>query len=401
MIVLDLFMVLVFGLAFGYLSVKLKLPKLIGMILIGILIGPSFLNIISANFIKIAPILRQVALVIILTRSGLSLNIQKLKEVGRPAILLSVIPATLEIIGVLILGPLLLKISIIESLLLGSVLAAVSPAIIVPRMINLEEEGYGTNKKIPSIIMGASSVDDIYVIILFYLFLPIASGNNLSTFSIISIPLSIILGILFGIVIGLIISYLFKKLNIHLIIKSLMLLVISLAILFIEPLTVNFLPYSALLSILTIGIVVYSKQKDQAVQIEKNYKMLWFVFEIILFVSLGISVDITYAIKAGILPVVVIILALLFRTLGVYISLLATKLSKKEKLFVSLSYLPKATVQASIGAIALSSGLAVGSLILTSSVLAILITAPLGAILIDRTYKILLEKEVDTYDAIN
>lgn len=391
--VLSLGIILLGGFIVGILFEKIRLPKIVGMLIYGILLGPSLLNIVSIDLINISASLRQIALVIILTRSGLSLNIKSLKEIGRPAILMSLIPATFEIIGILIFGPLLLKISYVEALLIGTILAAVSPAIIVPRMIKLQNEKFGTNKQIPELIMAGASVDDIYVIILFYAFLGLNEGSSLNVLTFIQIPLAIIIGVLVGVVIGYIISYLFKKLNFNKLTKTLILLSTSLVLVGLENLLSPYIQISFLLSIVTIGIVILFKNKENAKVLNESYNSLWSFFEIMLFVLVGISVDLNYAISSGFMPIILLIMGLLFRTIGVYLSLIFTKYNFKEKLFIIISYLPKATVQASIGGIALSLGLDIGPLALTISVLSILITAPIGAILMDNTYKRLLLQE--------
>ncbi|MDD4614684.1 MAG: cation:proton antiporter [Caldisericia bacterium] len=391
---LSLGIILLSGFLVGLLFEKMKLPKIVGMIIIGIFLGPSLLNIIDDSIINISAMLRQIALVIILTRSGLSLNLKKLKEIGRPAILMCFVPATFEIVGVLILAPLLLGVSIVEALLIGSVLAAVSPAVVVPRMIKLKEEGYGENKSIPELIMAGSSADDIYVIVLFYAFLGLADSGKLNALSFVNIPISIILGVLLGIGVGLLLSYIYKKINMNIIIKILLLISTSFLLIGLEELISDCISFSSLLGIITIGMVILLKNKEVAVDMEKGYHKLWTFFEILLFVLVGISVDINYAISAGFMPIVVLFSALVFRMAGVFVSLLFTNLKMKERLFSMISYLPKATVQASIGGIALAQGLAVGSLVLTIAVLSILITAPLGAILMDLSYKKLLVQKV-------
>lgn len=391
---LSLGIILLSGFLVGLLFEKMKLPKIVGMIIIGIFLGPSLLNIIDDSIINISAMLRQIALVIILTRSGLSLNLKKLKEIGRPAILMCFVPATFEIVGVLILAPLLLGVSVVEALLIGSVLAAVSPAVVVPRMIKLKEEGYGENKSIPELIMAGSSADDIYVIVLFYAFLGLADSGKLNALSFVNIPISIILGVLLGIGVGLLLSYIYKKINMNIIIKILLLISTSFLLIGLEELISDCISFSSLLGIITIGMVILLKNKEVAVDMEKGYHKLWTFFEILLFVLVGISVDINYAISAGFMPIVVLFSALVFRMAGVFVSLLFTNLKMKERLFSMISYLPKATVQASIGGIALAQGLAVGSLVLTIAVLSILITAPLGAILMDLSYKKLLVQKV-------
>lgn len=388
----SLGIILIGGFLAGLLFEKIKLPKIVGMIIVGILIGPSFLNVIDSSIINISAMLRQIALVIILTRSGLSLNIANLKKIGRPAILMCFVPATFEIIGVVVLAPLLLKISLIEALLLGAVLAAVSPAVAVPRMLKLKKEGYGEDKNIAELIMAGSSADDIYVIVLFYAFLGLNQSGTINAFSFLNIPLSIVLGVGVGLLMGLLLSFLYKKIVMPTVIKILVLLSTSFLLIGIEELVSQYVAFSALLGIITMGMVILFKSKETAQEIENGYHKMWVFFEILLFVLVGVSVDINYAISAGFMPVLVLGGALLFRMLGVYVSLLFTKLNMRERIFSIFSYLPKATVQASIGGIALSGGLPVGSLILTMAVLSILITAPLGAILMDVSYKRLLKK---------
>lgn len=388
---LSLVIILLSGFICGFIFERLKLPKIIGMIIIGIFIGPSFLNIIDDSIINISATLRQIALVIILTRSGLSLNIGKLKEIGRPALLMSFIPAIFEIIGVLILAPILLNISPLESLLLGAVIAAVSPAIVIPKMLKLKKERYGEDKSIPDLIMAGSSVDDIFVIVLFYTFIGLVENNSVNGLDLLNIPLSLVLGILVGVISGLLISYIFKKIKINNIIKMLILLSLSFILIGLEEVISNYISFSSLLSILVISMTILFKNKKHANELEIGYHKIWIVFEILLFVLVGISVDINFAISSGLIPLLVLFGALSFRILGVFIALLFTTLNIKERLFTAISYIPKATVQASIGGIALSRNLTIGPLVLTISVLSILITAPLGATLMRVTYKKLLK----------
>ena len=387
---LSLGLVLILGFLTGFLFEKIKLPKILGMIIIGILIGPSFLNLINPNLINISSYLRQIALMIIITRSGLSLDFNNLKKIGRPAILMCFIPATFEIIGVLIFGPIILGISLFESLLLGSVLAAVSPAIVVPRMINLLNKGYGNNKNIPELVMAGASLDDIYVIVIFYASLSLLNNSTITTYAILQIPISIILGISIGIILGLVLYYLFKSKYLNTIIKTFILFSVSLLFMGFEELIKNYISISSLIGIMATGMVLLFKNKNDAKEIEKNYNNLWFFFEILLFVLVGISVDINYALSEGFKPVLLLLISLFFRTIGVLLSISFTKFNLKEKIFIIVSYIPKATVQASIGGIALSLGLDVGPLVLTIAVLSILITAPIGAALIDFSYKKLL-----------
>ncbi|MDL2292377.1 cation:proton antiporter [Acholeplasma sp. OttesenSCG-928-E16] len=390
--ILSLGLILVGGFLIGLLFERFKIPKIVGMILLGILLGPSVLNFIDPIMLTISPYLRQIALVIILTRSGLSLNLKNLKEIGRPAILMCFVPATFEIIGVLIFAPILLGVNIFEALLIGAVLGAVSPAIVVPRMIKLQNEKYGEKHHIPELVMAGASMDDIYVIVLFYSFLGLTGGGTINAWIIAQIPISIILGTVLGIIVGFVISFIFKKIKVPLVVKIIILLGLSFLMIGLEEILKSYISISSLIGIMVTGIIIFLKNKEDAKKIEHGYKNLWSVFEILLFVLVGISVDIKYAFSSGFMPLVVLAIALVFRMIGVFASLLFTKLTLKERLFVMFSYLPKATVQASIGGIALSMGLDCGPLVLTIAVLSILITAPLGAILMDTTYKKLIPK---------
>ncbi len=391
---LSLALIFILGILGGYLFEKIKIPKIIFYIFLGILLGPSLLNVISTNLLNISSYLRQIALVIILTRSGLSLDVKKLKEIGRSAILMCFLPATFEIIGVCIFAPMILNISILESLLLGSVLAAVSPAIVVPRMIKLQNEGYGNKNHVCELIMAGASCDDIYVIVLFYSFKSLLSSSSFSFQSFLQIPISIIMGIICGIIFAIALIFIFKKLSISTPIKVGLLLGISFLLLELETLLKQYIYISALLAIIVIGIIILKFLPNQAKEIQKSYNSLWNSFELLLFSLVGMAIDAKYAFsKEGLLILLLIIVALLFRSLGVICCLIATKFSFKEKLFIIFSYLPKATVQASIGAIALNEGLSCGPIILVAAVISILFTAPLGASLMDNTYKKLLVKE--------
>ncbi|MBS6501793.1 MAG: cation:proton antiporter [Clostridium sp.] len=370
---------------------KLKLPSLVGMILTGIILGPHMLNLLDSSIIGISSELRQIALVIILTRAGLALDIKYLKKVGRPAILMCFIPATLEILGFIILGPKLLNLPILDSAILGTVIAAVSPAVIVPRMLKLIEEGYGTNKSIPQLILAGASVDDIFVIVLFTSFTSIATtGSNFSISSIIEIPISIIIGIILGILTGIVLVYLFKKIHIRDSIKILIILSVSFLFITVEDLLKGFIPISGLLAVMSLGATILKIYSKLARRISNKYSKLWVGAEVFLFVLVGASVDIKYAMNSGIITIILILGALVFRIFGVLLSLIKTEMNFKERLFSAIGYMPKATVQAAIGALPLSMGLASGEIILTVAVLSIIITAPLGATLIDNTYKKLL-----------
>lgn len=390
-IFLSLFIIFTCGILGGFIFEKIKLPKLVWYIILGILIGPSVFNIVDDILINISSYLRQIALVIILTRSGLSLDINNLKKIGRPAILLCFVPACFEIIGVTIFAPIFLGISYVEALLLGSVLAAVSPAVVVPRMIKLMDEGYGKEHNVPELIMAGASCDDIFVIVLFYSFKNLVATSSFDSWTITQIPLSIISGIALGILVGFLIVLTINKLKLNKIINVIFMLGLSFGMIALENTIKQYFSVSSLLAIIVMALIVNIFKKEEAKEIQKTYNSLWSGFEILLFTLVGIATNINYAFsKDGAILVGVVLIALIFRSIGVIICLIATSFNKREKLFIILSYLPKATVQASIGAIALSEGLACGTVVLTGAVISILITAPLGAILMDRTYKILL-----------
>lgn len=390
--ILSLGLILILGFIIGWLLSKIKIPGLVGMIIVGLLIGPYCLGLIDEKILSISTELRQVALVIILTRSGLNLDIDSLRKIGRPAILMSFIPATLEIIGTTLISQLLLEITIVESILLGTVLAAVSPAVVSPRMIKLIEERFGENHQVPKLILAGSSVDDIYVIVLFYTFLGLVGNNTFDFVSITMIPVTIILGVLLGIIVGLILSYILKKTNFKTAINILIIISSSFLMIGLENMLKDYISISSLLGIMVTGIVLLFRNKEKAKQLSDGYNNLWIFFEIILFVLVGATVDFSYAINNGLMAILILIIGLLFRTLGVLLCLIKTKLTFKERLFTILAYIPKATVQASIGGIALSLGLSCGSIILTVSVISILITAPIGAILIDNLSSKLLDR---------
>ena len=388
---LCLFIIMFLGVLGGILFEKLKLPKLIWYLILGILIGPSVLSIIDTNLLNISSYLRQIALVIILTRSGLSLDINVLKKIGRPAFLMCFVPATCEIIGTTIFAPILLNISHIEALLLGSVLGAVSPAVVVPRMIKLQQEGYGENHHVSELIMAGSSCDDIYVIVLFYAFKNLVSTNNFNSLSLLNIPLSIILGIILGIGLGFILSKFIKKFSSST--QVIFLLAISFGLLFLEDILKLYISISSLLSIITMSITFKKLDKETSSSIQIKYNNLWSFFEIILFTLVGACVDIHYAFSTnGLFMILLILIALIFRSIGVLICLICTNYNFKEKTFIIISYLPKATVQASIGAICLNEGLECGTIVLLGAVISILLSAPIGAILMDTSYKKLLNK---------
>ena len=395
-IFLSLFIIFFFGFLGGYLFEKTKIPKIVFYIVLGILIGPSLLNIVDENLLSISSYLRQIALVIILTRSGLSLDLSTLKKIGRPAFLMCFVPASFEILGITIFGPILLKISYLEAMLLGSVLAAVSPAIVAPRMINLINEGYGKKHHVPELILAGSSCDDIFVIVLFYSFKSLVSSNFFDAWTLSQIPISIITGVILGLLGGIIMLFIISKFNINNVGNVIIMLGISFGMITLENFLKVYFSISSLLAIIVMAIIIRFKKKDKAEQIQKTYNSLWNGFEILLFTLVGIATEVKYAFsKEGAIIIGLIFIALIFRSIGVIISILFTKYSWKEKIFIVISYMPKATVQASIGGIALAENLPCGTIVLIAAVISILITAPLGSFLIDNLYKRLLIKDLE------
>ena len=384
---LSISLILIMGMSLGHICQKLKLPSLLGMLLTGIILGPYVLNLLDPNILAISGDLRKIALIIILTRAGLGLDLSALRKLGRPAILMCFLPATFELLAVLLLAPTLLDLSPLESLILGSVLAAVSPAVVVPRMVKLMDEGY---KGIPDLILAGASVDDVYVIVLFSTFIGMIQGQGANIMNFINIPISIILGILIGLLLGLLLSYFFKKIHIRDTSKVLIIISISLLLVVLEDSLTTSITFSSLISIMFIGVGLKRNREIVAKRLSIKYGKLWVGAEVFLFVLVGATVNINYLTHVGFKALLLIILALIFRMFGVFICLLKTKLNKKEKLFAMIAYTPKATVQAAIGGIPLSLGLACGDIVLTVAVLAIVLTAPLGAFAIDLSYKKLL-----------
>lgn len=388
----SLALIFLLGMILGSLFKKLKLPALLGMLLTGILLGPHFFNLLDSSILNISADLRQIALIIILTRAGLNLDIQDLKKVGRPAFFMCFIPATLEIIGMIILASYLFKLSFLDSAILGTVIAAVSPAVIVPKMLKLMEEGYGKKNSIPQLIMAGASVDDIFVIVLFTVFTGLATTGALSFAEFIKIPTSIILGLLAGAILGKILALFFEKIHLRDSNKVIILLSIAFLLVTLEKSITGVIGFSSLLAIMAMGGTIKKFRKEVAIRLSNKFSKLWIASELILFVLVGASVNINYLSSTGILAIILILGVLIFRMFGVFISLLGTPLDRKERLFSMIAYCPKATVQAAIGSIPLAMGLPCGELILSIAVLSILITAPLASFAIDLTYKKLLTK---------
>lgn len=389
----SLALIFLFGLIFGALFQKLRLPPLLGMLIVGIVLGPYALDWLDDSLLSISADLRQIALIIILTRAGLNLNISDLKKVGRPAVLMCFLPACFEILGMLVFAPPLLHISYLDAAIMGAVVGAVSPAVIVPKMLRLMEEGYGTEKSIPQLILAGASVDDVFVIVLFSSFTGLAKGESLSPWRFAEIPISILLGVLLGAALGLALAFFFQKVHVRDSVKVLLLLSFSFLLVALEDALEGIVPISGLIAVMSFGIALQRKRDIVAKRLSLKFSKLWVAAELLLFVLVGATVDLHYAYAAGLSAVVLIFGVLVFRMAGVWVCLLKTKLLFKERLFCMLAYMPKATVQAAIGSVPLSMGLSCGNIVLTVAVLAILITAPLGAFLIDLTYKKLLSRD--------
>lgn len=389
---LSIALIMLVGMAAAVLSKKVGLPGLVGMILTGVILGPCVLNLIDDSILNISSELRKIALIIILTRAGLTLDLDDLKRAGRPALLMCFLPASFEILGMILVAPHLLHISILEAAILGAVIAAVSPAVVVPKMIQLMEEGYGMNKQIPQIILAGASVDDVFVIVLFTSFTGLAQGDQISVMKFVNIPISIIAGILIGAVIGIALGIFFTKVHMRDTIKVIIILSLAFILVSLEEMITIPVTFAALISVMFMGIFLKRKKADTSARLSAKFNKLWVMAEIILFVLVGASVDITYISKAGLKTVILIFAVLVFRMAGVFICMLGTKLNGSERLFCMLAYTPKATVQAAIGGIPLAMGLACGNIVLTVAVIAIVITAPLGAFMIEHTYKKLLSK---------
>ncbi len=390
--IISLAYIFLLSMSLSFIFKKLKIPSLLSYIIVGIILGPYAVNAIDGTILNISSELRQIALIIILIRAGITLNIEDLKKVGRPAILMCFLPVCFEILGMCLLAPKLLGISLLEAAIMGSVIAAVSPAVIVPKMIKLIEDGYGKKNSIPQLILAGASVDDVFVIVMFTTFTGLATGKNISIWQFINIPVSIIFGILLGAIVGFILIKLFKKVHMRDTVKVVILLSMSFIFVTLEEWLKDIVSISGLIAVMSMGIIINRNYPVLAKRITGKFGKLWVVAEIMLFVLVGASVNINYALSAGINTVILIFAVLLFRIMGVFVCLLKTKLSKKEKIFCAIAYIPKATVQAAIGGVPLAMGLSCGDIVLTVAVIAILITATLGAFGIDLTYKKLLEK---------
>ncbi len=388
---LSLSLIIIVGFSLRGVFQKLQLPGLLGMLIAGILLGPHIFNLISQDILDISSDLREIALIVILIRAGLALDLKDLRRVGRPALLMCFVPALFEIAAVVVLAPPLLGISYLEAAILGTILGAVSPAVIVPKMLQLMEQGYGRKNSIPQLILAGASVDDIFNIILFTAFMGVYAGDDFSPAVLLKVPVSIITGLGAGIIIGFLMVEVFKKLHIRDTVKVLIILGSSFLIVALGDYIDQVVPFSGLLAVMAIGGTVLKRYEILARRISGKFGKIWVAAELILFVLLGAAVDVRYALGAGLAVAALILLALVVRAVGVLLSVSKTRLSGRERVFCVIAYTPKATVQAAIGALPLAAGVAAGNMILTTAVVSIMICAPLGAIAIEATYKKLLE----------
>lgn len=389
---LSIALMLLLGMMMGWICKKAHLPGLIGMLMTGIVLGPYALDLIDASILEISAELRKIALIIILTRAGLSLDLEDLKRVGRPAVLMCFVPACFEILGMVFLAPKLLGVSVVDAAVMGAVVGAVSPAVIVHKMLRLMEEGYGTQKSIPQMILAGASVDDVFVIVLFTAFTGLAQGEHVSVKSFANIPVSILLGIAAGLAVGYGLAVFFEKVHIRDTSKVMIFLCVSFLLVTLEDQAGEVVPFASLLAVMTMGIALQKKRGVVAGRLSVKFNKLWVVSEILLFVLVGATVDLRYALSAGGMVIVLLFGVLIFRMIGVCFCLWGTGLNWRERLFCVIAYMPKATVQAAIGGIPLAMGLSCGDLVLTAAVAAILVTAPLGAFLMELTYQKLLSR---------
>lgn len=395
----SLALILLVGLAMGTICEKIKLPRIIGMLITGIVLGPYVLDLFDPSILSISAELRKIALIIILLKAGLSLNLSDLKKVGRPAVMMSFVPASFEIIGYIIFAPIILGINRVEAAVMGAVLGAVSPAVVVPRMVQLMEEKYGTDKSIPQMILAGASCDDIFVIVLFTTFLGMAQGEKASVMEFVNIPISIVLGVIVGAAAGFILYFIFEtaykhKRCIRNSTKLIIILGVSFLLVTVEDRLEGKVALSGLLAVVSMACVLKIKCTGSVSQrLSAKFGKLWIAAEVILFVLVGAAVDIRYTLEAGGTAVLMIFAALIFRAAGVMLCTVKTGFTWKERLFCVIAYLPKATVQAAIGSVPLAAGLECGKIVLSVAVMAIIITAPLGAFGMDISYKKLLKKE--------
>ena len=401
----SLALIFLVGLALASICQRLRLPRIIGMLVTGILLGPYALNLFDSSILGVSADLRQMALVIILIKAGLSLNISDLRKVGRPAILMAFLPALFEIAAFVLLAPAVLGVTRMEAAIMGAVLGAVSPAVVVPRMVQLMDEGYGTDKRIPQMILAGASLDDVFVIVLFSTFVGMAQGGGVRIMDFVNVPVSIVLGILLGALVGVLLAWFFETSYSHrYLIRNSMKVIIVLGVSFLlvaaEDWLEGVVPVSGLLAVMSMALALAMRSVPAVTgRLQEKYGKLWLAAEVILFVLVGAAVDIRYTLEAGGGAVLMIAIGLLFRCAGVWLCMLGTSLNQKERLYCMIAYLPKATVQAAIGSVPLALGLPCGRMVLSVAVLSILITAPLGAIGMDASYRALLQAEPGANEA--
>lgn len=395
----SLALIFLVGLAMASICKSIKLPRIIGMLITGLILGPYVLDLLDPSILGISSDLRQMALIIILIKAGLALNISDLKKIGRPAILMSFLPAVFEIAAFVVFAPLILGVTRLEAAIIGAVLGAVSPAVVVPKMVSLIEERYGTDKNIPQLILAGASLDDVFVIVLFSTFIGMAQGGTVKVMDFVNIPVSIVLGILLGAAVGWALAVFFEtacKHN-HCIRNSIKVIIVlgaAFLLMAVETWLEGVVSVSGLLAVMSMACVLQTKSVSLvSKRLSEKFSKLWLAAEVILFVLVGAAVDIRFTLKAGAIAIVIIFAALIFRSIGVWLCLIGTPLNFKEKLFCVIAYLPKATVQAAIGSVPLSLGLPCGNMVLSVAVLSIIITAPLGALGMDVTYKRFLKNE--------
>jgi len=391
---ISLAVIIVLGLAADYLFRKIKLPGLVGMLLVGMLVGPHVLGLLGPEMMAVSADFRKIALIVILLRAGFELRKDVLHRTARPAILMSSVPALFEIAGVVLVAPFFLDLAPMEAAILGTILGAVSPAVVVPLMIHFMEQGMGAKKGIPTLVLAASAIDDVFVIVIFTILLAIAKGQQVNfLWQITSIPVSIVMGIAMGLIPGYFLYRLFTKFEFISPRRTIIVLGVAIILTWFEELTHNFLPMASLLGVMALGFIILEKQESLAHQISQKLKRIWVFAELLLFVLVGAQVNLSVAWNSGLAGLAVIFIGLVFRSGATYLSVLGAGLTFREKLFCVISYIPKATVQAAIGAIPLEAGIAGGDVILAVAVLSILVTAPIGAIAISLYGEKVLEKD--------